>query len=148
MVQRGHILAPDASSSRSLYERLREDDLQEFEVFGDPSEARFRSIKENTLKILNGRKGGALSCPDFGLEDLNDAAMSHSDTLSRIAGDIAQTIRRFEPRLYDVVVTFDRTQGMGLVLYFNISASTRLNNREEQLVLDLALTDGRKFISR
>ncbi|WP_259779338.1 type VI secretion system baseplate subunit TssE [Aestuariispira ectoiniformans] len=134
--------------ARSLLERVRADDLQEGPRTGDALSARVASIKNNLLKVLNGRQGGALSAPGFGLRDFNDASVGSSDMLRIVAGDIRKVIETYEPRVSNVVVNFDRKQDQGLDLFFQVSARTTIGHAREQVMIDLVLSEGRTFSLR
>lgn len=132
-------------SETSLLGRLRADDLQVRVGAKDALEARLESIKANLLKVLNARAGESLSAPGFGLNDFNDATLGSSDMLRVVSTDVRRAISDYEPRITDVHVRFDRAQAGGMELALNISARTRIHHRDEQVVIDLVLANGRSF---
>lgn len=131
--------------SGSLYERLRMDDQQTSEPSGDEISDRVRSIKGNLVRVLNARAGAALSCPLYGLDDLNDANVGTADMLSRIATQIRKMIAVFEPRVQNVNVHFAREHNRETELFFTISAETRIAQNQEAVVIDMVLQDGKRF---
>lgn len=135
------------SSSRpqSLLERLRSDDTGERTSTADAVEGRIKSIKQNLIRLLNSRAGGAGSSSGYGLRDFNDASVGSSDMLRIIGQDIRNTIIEFEPRVHDVHVRFDNSGLGGLELGFSISAKTTIKHRDELVTIDLVLKEGRRF---
>lgn len=129
----------------SLFERLRADDLQVPLQAQDTLASRVSSIKRNLLQVLNARAGEALSAPDFGLEDFNDATVGSADMLRVVSRDIQRVITTYEPRVKGVQVRFDRAQPGGLELVFSITAYTRIDHTDEQVMIDLVLAEGRSF---
>lgn len=134
--------------SQSLFERIRSDDLEEKSPIRDPIEARIFSIKENLIRLLNSRQGGSDSTPGYGLSDFNDASVGSSDMLRIISNDIRNTIKKYEPRVTDVSVSFDRGAPGGLELFFNVSVKTVIHKNDEQITIDLVLREGRSFALR
>lgn len=129
----------------SLFERIRADDLQVLIPPTDHVGVRVASIKNNLVQILNARSGEALSSPDYGMQDFNDATVGSSDMLRVISKDIHRAITQYEPRVSHVQVNFDRNQTAGLELVFSISARTTIDHTEEQVLIDLVLAEGRSF---
>lgn len=134
-----------ASRSQSLLERLRRADTGEGGGGDTPVEARVRSIKNSLLRLLNSRRGGADSAVGYGLADFNDASVGSADMMSIIAKDIRKTIETYEPRVKGVRVHFDQQSKGGLELGFTISLRTSIRNKEEMVMIDLVLTEGRNF---
>ncbi len=131
--------------SGSLFERLQaEDELYQIR-YGDALEQLVSSIKRNLVVVLNARRGGAMSAPDFGLDDFNTLSVGSADMLREISTEIRRCIMRYEPRVEDVQVRFDREINHGLELYFIVSAKVRIEHSKEQITIDLVLTDRRKF---
>lgn len=134
--------------SASLFERIRADDLGESLSVKDPFEARILSIKSNLVRLLNSRRGAADSSEEFGLSDFNDASVGSSDMLRIISNDIQTTISRYEPRVGNVVVSFDYEDTNGLELFFKVSVQTMIGHKNEQVTIDLVVKEGRKFALR
>ena len=133
---------------QSLLERLRRDDTGEDVPSADAAEMRVRSIKNSLVQLLNSRRGGADSAAAYGLSDFNDASVGSSDMLSIICRDIRSTIEKYEPRVGDVRVQPDPMSAGGLELGFTISMRTRVRNKDEKVMIDLILREGRNFSLR
>jgi len=127
---------------------MRADDLMEKPVTGSGTEARINSIRSGLVRLLNSRRGASDATPDYGLSDFNDASVGSSDMLQVIARDIRTAIVKFEPRVTNVNVSFDREYSGGLELFFKVSVQTPIGHRNEQVMIDLVLKEGRSFALR
>lgn len=137
-----------SANNASLLERLRADDLLDTTKPSDVLSERISSIKSNLIRLMNTRKGGADSAPGFGLGDFNDASVGSADMMNIVARDIRDIIHRYEPRIMDVHVSFDREQKTGLLLMFKVSGKTKIQHTNEQVTIDIVLQNGRNFYSR
>lgn len=133
------------AKGRSLFERLRADDLEETRTKGDQLSDRIHSIKANLVRILNGHVGTSQSAPLFGLMDVNDAAMQPEDLLTVLSSDVRRAITNYEPRVSDVRVIFDRDRNKGDALHFRVTGRTRIGHASESMTIDLVLKGGRRF---
>ncbi len=140
--------ARSSERSRSLFERLRSDDLEEMPIIRDPVTARVTSIKSNLVRVLNSRRGGSDSSPEYGLSDFNDASVGSSDMLRVISRDIRTVIAKYEPRVSHVTVAFDHENKGGLELFFKVSVQTLIGDQNEQVLIDFVLKEGRSFALR
>lgn len=132
--------------SQSLLERLRASDTGEKAEARDPLEERINSIKASLVRLLNARKGGSGSEPNYGLSDFNDASVGSSDMFRVIKRDIQEAIATYEPRVDNVVVVIDAGASRGLALNFRVSMTTRISHRDEQVTINMVLREGRKFV--
>ena len=122
----------------SLFERL--DRTSSRENLRGPSEAteRVRAIKRQLEALLNARRGGSASSPDFGLPDFNDAAVGSADLLLRITRGIREAIEANEPRVR--VREIRLLPGAGtLDLTFRIDCTIAAGTRAEMLEIDLIM---------
>jgi len=62
------------------------------------------SIRNNLKLLLNTRRGALPHIPDYGLPDISVIYKEFPDSLEMLRRAIANSIRRYEPRLTDVVV--------------------------------------------
>lgn len=78
----------------------------------------------NHLKVLlNTRQGSALIANDYGMPDYSDIFGDFTSERVRDLGrQIQQVIKRYEPRLEDVVVVSDMETVVGAQLHFRIQA--------------------------
>jgi type VI secretion system protein len=140
-------IRPGRSSGRglSLAERLRADDLQIDQTGEDFVAARVASIRTNLVTLLNARRGLSDSAPSYGLAEFNGVMTGSLDLMRTIARDIQLTISKFEPRVANVVVGFDRGRGGDSDLFFQVSVQTTVKDKADQLKIDLVLRKGQRF---
>jgi type VI secretion system protein len=62
------------------------------------------SIVEHLRVLLNARRGGSPSCPDFGIPDFSDLVHNFPGAIQVLQRAIRETILTFEPRLRQVTV--------------------------------------------
>lgn len=90
-------------------------------------------VLQDIQLLLLTRPGERVMRPDFGC-NLTNRLWENLDTVARIGiSDIAESIRRFEPRvvLLDIVPTISRNQGL---VFFRIKLLIRDGNVETNLV--------------
>lgn len=89
-----------AGGSGSLFDRLDPDVRPMSRTLGRERTAeRIATIKHHLERLLNARQGGALSSPDYGLPDFNDAVAGTTDLLTRLATSVRTAIAQYEPRV-------------------------------------------------
>lgn len=87
------------------------------------------SVRASILKHLQAmcatRVGSMLVRPEYGLPAISELVYSFPDAAASIARALAATIEKFEPRLADVRVRHVPTEGMSLVVHFEVTAVLR-----------------------
>jgi type VI secretion system protein len=89
---------------KSLFERL-DGEADDIRASSAVNGGRAASVRRHIRKLLNTRAGSVATVPDYGLTDFNDVAQQHSDLPGTVATEVADLIRRYEPRLSDIAVT-------------------------------------------
>ena len=92
-------------SGYSLLRRIRQPELAAPRRVVSDDEVR-SSILENLQTMCSTRLGSALSSPEYGVIAVSDIVHSCPDAIDDIVRSIRNTIRKFEPRLSSVVVTY------------------------------------------
>jgi type VI secretion system protein ImpF len=116
----------------------------------DASERDFRaSVQRDVEQLLNTRRSivrpeGPLpllarSVHAYGLPDTTGLSAASDGNRKELLATVADTLRRFEPRLTDVEVTVREGQGHALELRFAIRATLRMDPSPEQIVFDTVL---------
>ena len=124
----------------SLFERLEPDAPLRRSLQGrsDVSD-RVRAVKRQIEALLNTRRGGSQSSPEFGLPDFNDAAAGSTDLLLRIARGIREAIETHEPRLLIQDVRFMPRADAPLELTFRLHCALRVESHAEAIEIDLIM---------
>src|SRR4051812_10042335 len=89
-------------------------------VAADRREDAVGSVLSHLRAMLNTRQGGVLTCPDYGMPDLTEF-MQAPDVQRALQTGILNSIRKYEPRLKRVSVTYAGAEG--LTVHFDVSAS-------------------------
>jgi type VI secretion system protein ImpF len=117
----------------------------------DASERAYRlSVQRDVEFLLNTRRTmirADVGLPElqqsahqFGLPDSSGLTFSNVEGRKQLTDDIADTLRRFEPRLANVVVRLtDANQVSAPQVRFSISATLRMDPSPEQIVFDTVL---------
>jgi type VI secretion system protein len=99
---------------------------------------RVRAIKRQLEALLNARRGGSASSPEFGLPDFNDSAVGSADLMLRITRGIREAIEANEPRVR--VREIRSLPGAGsLDLSFRIDCTMSAGTNAEMLEIDLIM---------
>lgn len=127
----GHIslferLMPDATPYRSLSRQQR-------------AAQRIDAIKRHLERLLNARQGCSQSSPELGLRDFNGGSQGSTDLLIAISADIRRSVEVFEPRIKVIGVQFQPDPDLPLELNFRLDCQVRINNREEQVQIYVAM---------
>lgn len=124
----------------SLFERL-EPDTPRYRQGSADEQARQRveAIKHHLEQVLNARQGCSQSSPELGLRDFNGAAQGSSDLVIAISADIRRSIEAFEPRIKVTGVRHQPDPDLPLELNFRLDCQVRLNHKEEQVQIDVAM---------
>lgn len=139
---------------QSLLDRLVD---EEPELAGDPtltwgeSVRRLKvSLRRDLEWLLNTRRT-AIAVPEaceelreslfnFGLPDITEMSRDASDTRARLAREVEEAVRIFEPRLGSVRVVFaDDGDGSSMRFHYVVEAMLRLDPTPERVVFDTVL---------
>ncbi|BFM48469.1 type VI secretion system baseplate subunit TssE [Marinomonas sp. THO17] len=112
---------------------------------GPDSLAVLDSIKSNVSNILNARSGEALSSPDLGLIDFNDALLEVMDLSLRVKLAIKSCLDKYEPRLCNVQIQNVVNTHNPMELCFQIHADINANAIHEKVKISLLLGGDRKY---
>ncbi|MBF0170493.1 MAG: type VI secretion system baseplate subunit TssE [Nitrospinae bacterium] len=108
------------------------------------------SVVEHLRHILNTRQGSALIDPDYGVPEFtNLVGTFEAGEVTDVAADMERIIRRYEPRLSSVKVTFAPKENDNLTLRFSVSGEVQADDRTIPLTIETAITaEGRITIRR
>ncbi len=126
----------------SLFERLTADEDYNGFSLREGTPGHIDSIKRNLRNILNSRIGHSQATPYLGLGDFNDSSMGSADLNKQIQKDIIQTVMRYEPRISDIEVEYDKINNSSLDMHFSIKAKVPVGNGEERVIVDIILENG------
>ena len=116
--------------------------LSRLESAADPHSVERQSYKQTDLEssviahladMLNTRQGSSLTCPDYGVLDMNDVLHDFPDGVGLLQRAIKHSIATYEPRLKNVQgrpIKNEQTQS--LVLEFEITAQLELPDGRRQ----------------
>jgi type VI secretion system protein len=95
----------------SLFERLTLGEIAENMDEDD-------SIRQHLLRMFTARQGSVQALPDYGLPDINDLTLSRAELIKETCTGIEECIKKYEPRLLDVQVSYrpmpDETFSLGM----------------------------------
>jgi type VI secretion system protein len=106
---------------------------------GTDVDALVRSVKHHLKWLLNSRQGCSQSSPDLGLTDFNDAVSGVGDLMVRIAGNIRETVEKFEPRIQMCDVHHRPDSLTPLDLSFRLVCHLPVGGRQAQFEIDLVM---------
>ncbi len=144
----------DRAVQPSLLDRLTDEHpnmLADSATTRDASERAYRiSVQRDVEFLLNTRRtmitaDGRFpqlrqSVHQYGLPDTSGLTFSNVEGRQQLTDNIADTLRRFEPRLNNIVVKLvDANQVTAPQVRFSISATLRMDPSPEQIVFDTVL---------
>jgi len=120
-----------------LLERIREVEKHP-ELRGNPDpEVVVASVMNHLRKILNTKQGTALIDDDFGVPDFTNLGSTFGqDTIPDIQHSIADVVRKYEPRLKGVGVTYIPQSDDVLQVAFKLEAVIQTESREVPVVFE------------
>lgn len=124
----------------SLFERLR--DTPATNRSPGRETCVMASVAAHLSRLLSTRAGSVQMLPDYGLPDLNDMRFSLHETMRQSRKAIEDFIQVYEPRLSNVRVVSESTDGSVLILGFSIKALLNIDGLKKDVVFFAAL-DGR-----
>lgn len=98
------------------------------------------SIQHHLLKILNTRQGSAPIATDFGVPDFSTIVSSFTpDSIPEIEAALSAVIRKYEPRLADIHVSFDPQEDKPFTMVFKLTAQVAVEGRQAPIVFETIL---------
>jgi type VI secretion system protein len=98
------------------------------------------SVKRHLERLLNARQGCALSSPDYGLPDFNDAVSGTTDLLTRLAASVRTAIAQYEPRVIVRHVRLLPDADAPMELHFRVDCAMPVEHREQLVEIDLVMS--------
>ncbi|WP_027183272.1 type VI secretion system baseplate subunit TssE [Desulfovibrio inopinatus] len=104
-----------------------------------------QSVMRHLQKLLNTRQGSVPIDPEYGLADFTDLATNFgTDIMQELEENISMAIMRYEPRLADVDVEFDRDPADALSLRFKIKGRIAVESLKTPVVFESVVqSDGK-----
>lgn len=123
-----------------LLERIREMEKHP-ELRGNPDpEVVVKSVMDHLRKILNTKQGTAPIDDDFGVPDFTNLGSTFGqDTIPDIQRSIADVVRKYEPRLKGVNVTYIPQSQDVLQVAFKLEAVIQTEQREVPVVFETVI---------
>ncbi|MDW6094499.1 type VI secretion system baseplate subunit TssE [Vibrio rhizosphaerae] len=140
-----YIAPEEVAFGVGFFERLEAGERPRSMTQGPDANDVLNSIKRNVSNVLNTRLGEAQSAPELGLVDFNDATLETLDLAVRIRMAIKDCLRKYEPRLKEIVVTSERDDLNPLSLRFRITAEVNSSAVHETVKLNLLLDQNRQY---
>lgn len=143
----------DRAVQPSLLDRLIDEFPREAADRATTREASARAYRLSVMRdvewLLNTRRTPIFAGPGFpevtnsvhqyGLPDMSGLSFTNVEGRKRLTTDVADTIRRFEPRLMNVVVKLSDEAASVSEVRFSVSATLRMDPSPEQIVFDTVL---------
>ncbi|WP_339532957.1 type VI secretion system baseplate subunit TssE [Pseudomonas mucidolens] len=127
-------------ATASLFERLEPNAPRYRQGCADEqARQRIDAIKRHLEHLLNSRQGSSQSSPELGLRDFNGVTQASSDLVVAISADIRRSIEAFEPRIRVTGVRHQPDPDLPLELNFRLDCQVRVNHKEEQVQIDVAM---------
>jgi type VI secretion system protein len=98
----------------------------------DQSELR-NSILCNLRDVLATRRGSAPAQLDLGTPSPNELRQKFPSSVSELQRSIADCIRRYEPRLRDIEVSYVQVEGEALNVHFQIHAQLLMEGKKRPI---------------
>ena len=80
------------------------------------------AVIEHLRNLVATRQTSALSAPDYGMPDILETLHSYPKTVTALAEALSHAIRKYEPRLTNVRVTYVPDPRGDLILRYDVSA--------------------------
>ncbi len=123
------------SDGNTLLERLARAELGERAPLtsgNDQAELRL-SILRNLRDVLATRRGSAPAQLDLGTPSPNELRQNFPNSVSDLQRSIADCIRRYEPRLRDIEVSYIQVEGEVLNVHFQIHAQLLIDGKKRSI---------------
>jgi len=111
------------------------------------ADVELRSILKYVQNILSTKQGSAIISYDFGIPDVtNFHDKSYGEYIQEMEDSLVQTILKYEPRLTNVKVIYDKKENKTTVMHFKIEAQL-LNYENVPVVFETVINpDGKVAI--
>ena len=109
-------------SESSLFERLLNPRLEEERRASVDFDRLVESVRRNLTNMLNSRRGGVPIQADYGAPEFSTVVYTMPRSLSAFQQAIKSSVEKYEPRLRNVRVNFERSEEHELLLHFAISS--------------------------
>ncbi|WP_318466707.1 type VI secretion system baseplate subunit TssE [Photobacterium leiognathi] len=129
----------------SLFERLETNAPIVAITKGPDVEDVLNSIKRNITQLLNSRLGEAMSAPQLGLIDFNDAMLGSHDLALQIKLAIRHCLQCYEPRLDMIDIQYMPNNESPLNISFHIAAYINSSALHEVVRINLLLDNSCKY---
>lgn len=134
----------DIEMGGSLFDRIGEAAKPRF--YRESGISLLHSISGNLNNILNTRFGSCSGSPELGIADLNDDELASGNFRDDVATVLHDCIRRYEPRITDVLVTAAAPDEYGpQELRFHIVAQVSFNDARKVLEFDILLDNRQRY---
>jgi type VI secretion system protein len=123
------------SVGNTLLERLARAELGERAPrtsSNDQAELR-NSILCNLRDVLATRRGSAPAQLDLGTPSPNELRQNFPNSVSDLQRSMAECIRRYEPRLRDIEVSYIQVEGEALTVHFQIHAQLLVDGKKRSI---------------
>ena len=97
------------------------------------------SVLEHLQKLLNVRQGSVKMLHDYGLPDFNDLSHKFPHAINEIQKMIRDCIRKYEPRLTQIKVTYVQDEDDPLSLRYDITACLEIDDRKTNIWFETIL---------
>jgi len=119
------------SSAHSLLHRLEfPETLESRDLPGDPEQI-VDAVCEHLHLMFNTRQGNALTVPDYGTSDFSDVTRGYEEE-AKVQEELRQSIERYEPRLKEVRVAFNKDEDDPFSMHFDIYAMVETGDSERR----------------
>jgi type VI secretion system protein len=132
------------AKSRTLLERLADPRGESERTTRVDGDAIAESVLTHLHRLLNTRRGSALSAPEYGVPEFSELVHSFPDAIVDLQRAIKGCIERYEPRLLEVVVTHVPTPDNLLMLRFQITARLQHDGRKQPVWFETTIDSAGK----
>jgi type VI secretion system protein len=123
-----------------LLERIRDIERNPDRRGAVDSTSTVQSVMAHLRRILNTRQGTALIAEDFGVPDFTNLGSTFGqDTIPDIQKAITEVIRKYEPRLHRVDVTYQPQAGDELGVFFKLEGSIDTESKSIPVVFETVI---------
>ncbi len=126
-----------------LLKRLRRWSIEEQVDINEIAPAELAdSVSADLELLLNTRRGTVLIDPEMGLPDLTRFINGYSQPdIDDLRHDIQQLVRRFEPRLASIDVSYVGDQGRTRQLAFSLNAQLVMDKQRQPFTVRIAMNE-------
>ncbi len=104
------------------------------------------SVKSHLVRILNTRRGTVLIDKEFGIPDFSDLPGSFASPKTlEIQNTIQSILEKYEPRISEVIVTFEGVSNDKLSIHFKLTGILKFDKARIPMVLRASMTSDNNF---